>query len=274
MDFLQIIVLSLIQGISEFLPISSSGHLILVPTLTGWKDQGLLTDVMVHFGSFMAVVVYFWRDCLNLAKGGLDLVRGRVTPWGKLALIIAAATIPAVAFGLVLDKSGFMDWVRTKPEVIAYNAILFGTLLYLSDHFGLQKRSMENMTLLPALIIGVTQAIAIVPGTSRSGITMTAGRALGFTRPEAARFAFLLGIPAIGGAGVFKLGDAIASGETISVDVILTAVLTFFVALATIALLMKMIRQISFLPFAIYRVGLGVVLLALIYSGWELGSVN
>jgi undecaprenyl-diphosphatase len=274
MDFLQIIILSLIQGITEFLPISSSGHLILVPTLTGWKDQGLLTDVMVHFGSFLAVVVYFWRDCLNLVKGGFDLLRGQLTPWGKLALIIALATIPAVAFGLILDKTGFMDWVRTKPEVIAYNAILFGTLLYLCDRFGLQNRKMEEMTLVPALIIGVAQAIAIIPGTSRSGITMTAGRALGFTRPEAARFAFLLGVPAIGGAGVFKLGDALSSGETISGDVILTAVLTFFVALGTIAVLMKMVRQMSFLPFAVYRIALGLILLGIIYSGWELGSVN
>jgi undecaprenyl-diphosphatase len=270
----QIVVLALIQGITEFLPISSSGHLLLVPALTGWPDQGLLTDVMVHMGSFLAVVVYFWRDCVNLAKGAADFLRGRVTSWGKLALLILLGTIPAVLFGLFLDKIGFMEMVRGMPEVVAWNAIVFGILLYLCDRYGLSNRRMSDMTWMPALIIGVAQAIAIIPGTSRSGITMTAARALGFERPEAARFAFLLGIPAIAGAGMLKLGDAVASGETITFGMLLTAILTFFVALGTITVLMKMVRHISFLPFAVYRVGLGLVLLALIYSGMPLGAVN
>ena len=274
MLILQIVVLAVIQGITEFLPISSSGHLLLVPALTGWPDQGLLTDVMVHMGSFLAVVVYFWRDCVNLAIGAADLLRGRVTGWGKLALLILLGTIPAVLFGLFLDKIGFMDMVRTMPEVVAWNAILFGILLYLCDRYGLSNRRMSDMTWMPALIIGVAQAIAIIPGTSRSGITRSAARALGFERPEAARFAFLLGIPAIAGAGILKLGDAVTSGETITFGMLLTAVLTFFVALGTITVLMKMVRHISFLPFAVYRVGLGIVLLALIYSGMPLGAVN
>jgi undecaprenyl-diphosphatase len=274
MTYIQIIVISLIQGITEFLPISSSGHLILVPTLTGWKDQGLVTDVMVHMGSFLAVVVYFWRDCLNLVKGGLDLLRGRMTQWGRLALFIAIATVPAVVFGLILDKSGFMDYVRTKPEIVAWNAIIFGILLYVFDRYGAHKWKMEDMTFVSAIIVGLAQALAIIPGTSRSGITMTAGRALGFARPEAARFAFLVGVPAIAGAGVLKLGEAMSEGQTISSDAILTAVLTFFVALATIAVLMKLVRTMSFLPFAIYRVALGIVLLALIYSGVPLTAVN
>jgi undecaprenyl-diphosphatase len=274
MLILQIVVLALIQGITEFLPISSSGHLLLVPTLTGWPDQGLLTDVMVHMGSFLAVVVYFWRDCVNLTMGLIDLVRGKITGWGKLALLILLGTIPAVLFGLFLDKIGFMEMVRQMPEVVAWNAILFGLLLYLCDRYGLSNRRMSDMTWMPALIIGVAQAIAIIPGTSRSGITMTAARALGFERPEAARFAFLLGIPAIAGAGILKLGDAVASGESITFGMLLTAVLTFFVALGTITVLMKLVRHMSFLPFAVYRVILGVVLLALIYSGMPLGAVN
>ena len=274
MNFVQIAVLALIQGTTEFLPISSSGHLILVPVLTGWPDQGILTDVMVHMGSFLAVVVYFWRDCMKLLAGGFDLLRGRVTAWGKLAMLIVAATIPAVVFGVVLDKIGFMDQVRGMPELIAWNAIVFGTLLYLCDRFGLSSRAMAGMTLVPALIIGLAQAVAIIPGISRSGITMTAARALGFERPEAARFAFLLGIPAIAGAGVFKLGEAAANGQAISVEAIFTGVLTFFVALGTITVLMRMVRHVSFLPFAIYRVVLGLVLLAMIYSGMPLGAVN
>lgn len=274
MLILQIVVLALIQGITEFLPISSSGHLLLVPAITGWPDQGVVTDVMVHMGSFLAVVVYFWRDCLNLLAGGFDLLRGRVTAWGRLALLIVVGTIPAVLFGLFLDRIGFMEIVRHMPIIVAWNAIVFGILLYLCDRFGMSNRRMSDMTLLPALIVGIAQAIAIIPGVSRSGVTMTAARALGFERPEAARFAFLLGIPAIAGAGILKLGDAVASDSGISFTMVLTAVLTFFVALATITVLMRLVRHVSFLPFAVYRVALGLVLLALIYSGMPLGAVN
>jgi undecaprenyl-diphosphatase len=270
----QIIVLALIQGTTEFLPISSSGHLLLVPLLTGWPDQGLMTDVMVHMGTFLAVIVYFWRDILKLLAGTLDLLRGRMTTWGKLALFIIAATIPAVIVGSILDKIGFMDAVRTMPQIVAWNAIIFGTLLYLCDRFGLWIKRMEDMTLGQAIIIGVAQAIAIIPGTSRSGITMTAGRALGFERPEAARFSFLLGIPAIAGAGILKLGTAIHEGHAISGDQWLTAFLTFLVALATIAVLMKVLKVMTFLPFAIYRWALGIVLLALPFFGFHFGAVQ
>jgi undecaprenyl-diphosphatase len=271
---LQVVVLALIQGITEFLPISSSGHLLLVPAVTGWKDQGLLTDVMVHMGSFLAVVVYFWRDVVSLAVGGFDLLRGRITPWGRIALYMLIGTIPAVAFGLFLDKIGFMDAVRSMPQIIAWNAIVFGTLLYLCDHFGLNRRLLSDMKLAPAVIIGLAQAIAIIPGTSRSGITITAARALGFERTEATRFAFLLGVPAIAGAGILKLGEAVSTGQTITLPMLMTAALTFFVALGTIAVLMKLVRRISFLPFALYRVGLGIVLLGLIYWGVPLGVEN
>lgn len=274
MLILQIVVLALIQGITEFLPISSSGHLLLVPVVTGWPDQGVLTDVMVHMGSFLAVVVYFWKDCVNLLTGFIDMLRGRKNAWGRLALLIVLGTIPAVVVGVILDKIGFMDMVRQMPVIVAWNAIIFGILLYVCDRFGLTTRRMADMTWGPALIIGAAQAVAIIPGVSRSGITMTAARALGFERPEAARFAFLLGIPAIAGAGVLKLGEAAHSGAHISGAMVLTMILTFFVALGTITVLMRLVRHVSFLPFAIYRVALGVVLLALIYSGIPLGAVN
>ena len=274
MLILQIVVLALIQGITEFLPISSSGHLLLVPVVTGWPDQGVLTDVMVHMGSFLAVVVYFWKDCVNLLTGFIDMLRGRRNAWGRLALLIVLGTIPAVVVGVILDKIGFMDMVRHMPVIVAWNAIIFGILLYVCDRFGLTTRRMADMTWGPALIIGAAQAVAIIPGVSRSGITMTAARALGFERPEAARFAFLLGIPAIAGAGVLKLGEAAHSGAHISGAMVLTMILTFFVALGTITVLMRLVRHVSFLRFAIYRVALGVVLLALIYSGIPLGAVN
>jgi undecaprenyl-diphosphatase len=274
MPILQIVVIALIQGTTEFLPISSSGHLLLVPVLTGWKDQGLTTDVMSHMGSFMAVVVYFWRDVKNLIAGTFDLLRGRMTLWGRLALLILTATIPAVVFGVFLNMIGFMDAVRTMPQIVAWNAIVFGILLYACDHFGAFSKRMSDMNVASALIIGIAQAIAIIPGISRSGITMSAARALGYERPEAARFSFLLGLPAIAGAGVLKLGEEATNGHGVTLESIITAVLTFFVALATIAILMKMVKFMSFLPFAIYRVVLGIVLLALIYLGIPFGAVN
>jgi len=262
----QIIILAIVQGISEFLPISSSGHLILVPLLMGWKDQGLIVDVMVHMGSFLAVLVYFWRDIIQLIKGGLNLLRGRVTPFGKLAVYILLATIPAIVFGLYAKKTGLIDNIR-GAEIVGWNAIIFGVLMYLADRFCKSKKTVEDMKLPPALLIGLAQAIAIIPGTSRSGITMTAARFLGFTRTEAARFSFLLGIPAIAGAGVLVLGEAIALEQTISQEALITGALTFFTALAAIAFLMALVKRISFLPFVIYRLILGVVLLTLVYTG-------
>lgn len=263
----QIILLAVIQGITEFLPISSSGHLILVPVLTGWADQGLVVDVMVHMGSLAAVFAYFWRDVLGLACGGLNLLRGRVTPQGKMAVYIVLATIPAVVFGLFLRKSGLGDQLRLA-EVVAWNAIIWGIAMYVADRLGPMTRVMEDMKLPQALIIGVAQALALIPGTSRSGITMTAARMLGFTRPEAARFSFLLGIPAILGAGILVIGDAVQAGEAITGDAVLTGVFTFFTALAAIAVLMAMLKRMSLLPFTIYRVILGCGLLAIIWAGF------
>ncbi len=201
----QIIVLALVQGITEFLPISSSGHLILVPVLTGWRDQGLIVDVMVHMGSFLAVVVYFWRDVLHMILGLLSLLRGRMTAGGRLALFILVATVPAVAFGLFMKFSGLQDAIR-GPLIVAVNAVIFGLFMWVADSRGAQRRRVEDLPLRAALLIGVAQAVAIVPGVSRSGITMSAGRLLALTRVEAARFSFLLGIPAIAGAGVLVLG--------------------------------------------------------------------
>lgn len=263
----QIIALAVIQGITEFLPISSSGHLILVPALTGWKDQGLIVDVMVHMGSFLAVITYFWRDVLALTVGGLNLLRGRVTDHGRLCLLIIVATIPAVAFGLYVKKTGVIDAVR-GPEIVAWNAIIFGVLMYFADRFGKHTKVMENMTFMPALLIGMAQAVAIIPGTSRSGITMTAARFLGFQRPEAARFSFLVGIPAIAGAGVLVLGEAITDDVAISGDAIITGVLTFFTALAAIWFLMAIVKRYSLTSFVIYRLLLGAGLLYLVHTGF------
>lgn len=266
MSLEQIIVLAIVQGITEFLPISSSGHLALIPALTGWPDQGLVTDAMVHVGSLFAVIVYFWRDVWQLIMGGIDLLRRRMHVYSWLALYIIIATVPAVLFGIYLKTSGSGASLRSV-EIIAANAIIFGVLLYIADLVGPRLKKMEDMQLSPAVIIGLAQALALIPGTSRSGITMTAARFLGFERPEAARFSFLLGIPAIAGAGAFVTLDAFKSGQAISSDALLAAGLTFFAALGAIALLMAMVKRMSFLPFMIYRLVLGFLLFGMLY-GW------
>ncbi|NMD09082.1 MAG: undecaprenyl-diphosphate phosphatase [Phyllobacteriaceae bacterium] len=273
MTLVQIIVLSLIQGITEFLPISSSGHLILVPALTGWKDQGILTDMVTNVGSLSAVIIYFWRDVVAMMRGALDLVRRRMSANARLVVNIAVGTVPIVVVGLVMKATGLDDHIR-NTTLVAVNAIVFGILLYAADAFGLLTRTMREMSWKAALIIGCAQALSLSPGTSRSGITMTAGRALGYLRPEAARFSFLLSIPANGAASALVIGDALSSGQSLTGDVVMTGVLTFFVALLAIAFLMRMLRTMSFLPFVIYRVILGGALLGLIWAGVQLGTVN
>ena len=266
MSIEQIIVLALIQGITEFLPISSSGHLILVPALTGWPDQGVVVDVMTHMGSLLAVLVYFWRDVVALGRGLLVLLTGRLTPEGRMALYIIAGTVPIVIVGALFKVTGLSDLMRS-PVLVAWDAIIFGVLLYLADIFGAFGKTIDDIDFRSAMIIGTAQALALVPGTSRSGITMTAGRALGYLRPDAARFSFLLSIPATAAAGVLILGDALEKHQPIGLDAVITGGLTFLTALATIAFLMAIIRRHSFLPFVVYRVLLGAVLLGLAYGG-------
>jgi undecaprenyl-diphosphatase len=261
----QIIVLAIVQGVTEFLPISSSGHLILVPQVMHWQDQGLVVDVMTHLGTLLAVLIYFWRDVTRLIKGALELLKGKVTPDGRLAIYIVLATIPAVAFGIFLKKYGFTDLER-NVAVVAWNTILYGILMLIADMVGPQEKTIANMTLSNALLIGVAQALALIPGTSRSGVTMTAARFLGFTRPDSARFSFLLAIPATAGAIVFTVGDALASGQGVTMDAVYCAALTFVAGILAIAFLMNLVRRISFLPFVLYRMVLGGFLLVLLYT--------
>jgi undecaprenyl-diphosphatase len=265
MSIEQIVVLAIVQGITEFLPISSSGHLILIPLLTGWPDQGLVTDVMVHVGSLFAILVYFWRDVLRLARGTIDLARLKLTPDGKLALYIALATIPAIIFGLILKATGVLNAIRGM-EIVAWNALVFGFLLFLADYSGKRIKKMEDMTLYPALMIGFAQALALIPGTSRSGITITAARMLGYERADAARFSFLLGIPAITGAGVLTVLELEGAGQSVPSDALLAAGLTFISALLAIAFLMAVVRRMSFAPFVMYRFFLAGFLLVLAYT--------
>ena len=273
MSIEQIIVLALIQGITEFLPVSSSGHLILVPALTGWKDQGVVTDMVTNLGTLAAVIIYFWRDVVAMFKGLMDMLKRKTTQNAMLTTHVIIGTIPIIVIGLLMKITHLDDHIRSAT-LVAINAIVFGILMYAADAYGLMRRVVSDMNWKSALIIGGAQALSLSPGTSRSGITMTAARGLGFVRPEAARFSFLLSIPANGAASLLVIGDALKSGQSISGPVILTGILTFFIALGTITLLMRMVRTVSFLPFVIYRVILGGALLGLIYSGMPLGAVN
>jgi len=266
----QIVILAIIQGITEFLPISSSGHLAIVSDLTGWSDQGLAMDVMMHVGSLFAIIVCFWRDVLNLVAGGLDLLRFRLNDKSRMALYILLATIPAVIFGLILKKSGYLDALRAdqtaKLTIIGWTAIIYGIILYLADRFAPNTKKMEEMKLPPALLIGIAQMFALIPGTSRSGVTISAARFLGFSRPEAARFSFLLGMPAIAGAGLLTFKEAYDTGTSFPTDMWLAAFLSFLVSFAAIAFLMALVKRISFAPFVIYRMCLGVFLLSMAYG--------
>lgn len=267
MSLLHIVVHALVQGITEFLPISSSAHLVLLPIVTGWPDQGLVIDVAAHFGSLIAVLVYFWRDVVRLTVGFFRLLGGRRDDRdGRLALFIAIATIPAVVVGLVI-KEFFPGGIRSA-ELIAWNAVVFGVALWLADRFGPMRRAMHDLGFGAALVIGCAQAVALLPGTSRSGITIMAARLLGLHRTEAARFSFLLSIPAVAGASVLEGLELVHSGDAaLAGDAALSAGLTFVAALAAIAWLMRWLRRSSFAPFVVYRLALGAGLLGWIYLG-------
>lgn len=266
MYFLHLAVVALVQGITEFLPISSSGHLVLISPLTGWPDQGLTIDVAVHVGTLGAVVIYFWRDIWGMLVGLLRMLKGRRDPGARLAFQVIVSTLPVIAAGFALDHY-MPDGIRGLT-VVAWTTLGFGILLYITDKIGMTLRRIEHMSYLDAVIIGLAQCLALVPGTSRSGITMSAARLLGFERSDAARFSMLMSIPAILGAGTLKGLELWESGNSaLTGDVLLVAALAFASALVTIALLMAWLRRASFTPFVIYRILLGAFLLAVAYGG-------
>ncbi|SLN23301.1 undecaprenyl-diphosphate phosphatase [Oceanibacterium hippocampi] len=263
---LQIIVLAVVQGVTEFLPISSSGHLALIGTLGTWPDQGLLIDVAVHVGTLGAVLLYFWRDLWWLLTGLGALMRGRYTEPARILVYLAIGTVPVVIAGFLVVKLDLEPMLR-RPDVIAWATIGFGVLLYLADKSSLTLKRMEHMTFGTGLMIGASQILALIPGTSRSGITMTAARFAGFERQDAARFSMLLSIPTVLGAGLLGGLELHDQGNLqIAGDAVLVAALSFLTALGAIWLLMRWLRNASFTPFVIYRLGLGILLLYWLYA--------
>ena len=261
MTFLQQLIIALVQGITEFLPISSSGHLILIPYLTNLPDQGPLIDVAVHIGSLLAIIIYFFKDVVGLAKGGFATVGiGSAPEQKRLFWWVAIGTIPAVIVGLFLKTGGYMEGFRIT-DLVAINLIAYGLLLGVADRVGKQEKSYEDLTMRDAIIVGLAQALALIPGTSRSGVTMTAARFLGYKRVEAARFSFLLAIPAVAGAGLLAALDLAEATAQMQWDAIVAGVLTFISAFVTMAFLMSFLKKASMLVFVIYRVALGCALL-------------
>lgn len=263
LDWLQITLLALIQGLTEFLPISSSGHLILMPNLFGWPDQGLAFDVAVHIGTLSAVMLYFRRDIWLMARDwSTSLITRQPTSNSRLAWWVIFATIPAVLFGLFLNN-GLEEALR-NPLIIAATTIGFGVLLWWSDIKGQQIRDEYSLGFKDIMIIGVAQALALIPGTSRSGITITAALMLGLTREAAARFSFLLSIPIILGAGLLKTKDLIESTQPVQWEAMIGGTLISAVsAYIVISVFLKWINRIGMAPFAWYRFALGALLIYL-----------
>lgn len=261
MDLIQIIVLSLLQGFTEFLPISSSAHLILPSKVLGWTDQGLAFDVATHIGTLVAVIFYFRRDVLAITQGWLTTgFSKQMDNNARLAWAIVIATIPAGLAGLI-----YGDWIESNlrsSEVIAYATIGFGILLLAADRMANEHKDILQITLTAALIIGMFQALALIPGTSRSGITITAALFLGFQRQSAARFSFLISIPLILAAGLLKTKELIE--QTAQVDwteIGLAALISALSAYICIYFFLAMINRIGMVPFVIYRLALGAILL-------------
>lgn len=264
MNLLQLVTVALVQGITEFLPISSQAHLILVPRLTGWCDQGLVVDIGVHIGTLLAVVVYFWRDCLALVRGGIEAILLRRTEDAKRAVHIVIATLPAVVAGFIVHAQ--LGFTFRSLVVIAWTTLGFGILLWAADRWCGRGSHMEDMTCARAFFIGCAQALALIPGTSRSGITMTAARMLGFDRGDAAHFSLLMAVPVILGAGTLATLDLVRSGNAqLTSATLIAAGLAFVTALLAIAVLMRWLARASFTPFAVYRVILGIALFAALY---------
>ncbi|MGG7054842.1 undecaprenyl-diphosphate phosphatase [Nitrosomonas sp. ANs5] len=262
MDWLQILVLSVVQGLTEFLPISSSAHLILVPVLTDWQDQGLAFDVAVHVGTLTAVVAYFHRELrVILGDGFASIAQRRQVGDSNLFWAVGLGTIPVGLAGLLVIETSLRS-----PLVLAVATILFGLLLWWADRIGKRERDEHSISWKDILFIGLAQALALIPGTSRSGITITAGLMLGLSRQAAARFSFLLSIPVILLAGGLYTIKLVQAGTAVDWSVLIGgALLSGLTAYLCIHYFLKLLERIGMLPFVIYRLLLGAVLLVIFW---------
>lgn len=253
----QAIVMGIIQGVGEFLPISSSGHLVLVPWFLGWEVPGITFDVALHMGTLLAVVIYFWRDWMRLLKAA---AKKEPSSDKRLFWYLVVATIPAVIFGLALEDAAAE--VFRSELLIGIMMILMGALLYWAD-LRPQTRRLESMRLKDAVLIGMIQALALIPGVSRSGSTMTMARLLNITREDAARFSFLLSTPIILGAGIFSLRHM--TWADVNGTFIIGVVTSFIVGMLSISFLLRYLKTSNFKVFVIYRFIIGFLAIAVYF---------
>jgi undecaprenyl-diphosphatase len=265
MTLIQIVVLALIQGLTEFLPVSSSAHLILGSVVFGWPDQGLVFDVATHLGTLFAALVYFRRDWLDMAGACLTSTPSAADQQHRrMALLLVLASLPALLIGGLAPD--FVERYLRDVTVLAWATVVFGILLGVADRVSPAHRDIGSIGMRDALLIGLAQACALVPGVSRSGITITAGRFLGFSPEAAARFSFLLAVPIIAAAGSFGI-YRVASGQA-NIDWLqfaLALVLSFLAGWVCIAAFLALLKRVGLLPFVIYRLALGFALLWLVY---------
>lgn len=263
-EYIQAFWLALLQGVTEFLPISSSGHLVLLPKLLGWQDQGLAFDVAVHVGSLLAVLVYFHKDIGRIIVDWIrSLGGGPVTPYSRLAWSIAWATVMVGVAGLLMES--LINNHLRAPVPVAVATIAFGLLLGWADRAGAKSRAIEQIGWRDVLMIGSAQVLALIPGTSRSGITITMGLAMGLTREAAARFSFLLAIPVIILAGIWQGRNLLRDEYLVQWDVMAFATaVSAVVAFTCIHWFLNFLRRFSMLGFVIYRLILGALILLLL----------
>lgn len=269
MNPLHAAVLGTVQGLTEVLPISSSAHLILIPRFLKWPESGLTFDVALHVGTFLALILYFWRDVLELVGNFVSGCHGGVNTQAKrLPFYIIAATIPAALVGKTLEAP-IEEIFRKSPAIIAALLILFGLLLAFADSAGVKRWRIDRINLKVALLIGLAQCLALLPGVSRSGITITAALLLGFQRESAARFSFLISLPIVAGAAVLKMGHLLKTGipadevVPLLIGISTSAVFGFL----SVAFLLKLVQRDSLYPFVWYRLLVGGGALALLFHG-------
>jgi len=266
MDLLQAAVLGAVQGLSEFLPISSSGHLIMVPFLFGWPPHSQAFDLALHLGTLIALLWYFWADWLRLIRGffgGLvSAAVRREDPSWRMALLVLLGSIPAGLIGIVLEQP--IETLLRSPVINAVLLIVFGLVLYVVDRIASLKRSMDELRWLDALTMGLAQALALAPGVSRSGITLSAGLLRGLDRPTAARFSFLMSGPIIAAAAVFKLREGIPGDEMAAALVGMATAAIF--GFLSIGFLLRYLQRNSLLIFVIYRVLFGALVIVVAFA--------
>ncbi len=267
MSYNYLIILALIQGLTEFLPVSSSAHLAVLPRLTGQPDQGLLIDVAVHIGTLAAVMITFATEVKHITHGAVDIARGRrKTQNAMLAFALCIATIPVVIAGFILQITGLVAVLRSV-EIIAYAMIGFGIILYIFDKRPANK-NFTDWTLIDAIKIGLWQATALIPGASRAGVCITGARGLGYDRASSVRIAMVMSIPTIIASGVLLGGRAIFTADRNALAVAgIAAVLSCIAAMVALAIMTRLLRVVSFTPYVIYRVIFGVGLLVWVYLG-------